>query len=291
MSGRPLRSFCDVKRRLRRFTHLARATLPLWVWLAACLPSCGARTELATLSARSQEPAHTSTHVESPPAPSPTLFVETEAPIVLTPKACTSNDAATSPPNGWVAVPAPIEGTSKGACGNGRQEEYESCDDGNRIAADGCDADCRIEPFYVCTTGGAPCVRLHVCGDGVLQPGEACDDGNLQSHDGCSPSCQVEFTFDALGGGNADCTANGPCAEQVEDHCGDGLVQHELGEQCDLATHNTSAHGGCTQRCTLAARCGDLVVQSCGQETCDDGNRVGGDGCSADCKLEQRWVR
>jgi cysteine-rich repeat protein len=62
-------------------------------------------------------------------------------------------------------------------CGNGTIEIGETCDDGNTMAGDGCDASCQIEV---------------VCGDGVLQPGEQCDDHNTNAGDGCSPSCQLE---------------------------------------------------------------------------------------------------
>lgn len=36
------------------------------------------------------------------------------------------------------------------ACGNGRVECDEGCDDGNRLPGDGCDAECALEPGFVC---------------------------------------------------------------------------------------------------------------------------------------------
>ncbi len=59
------------------------------------------------------------------------------------------------------------------ACGDGVLDPCEQCDDGNRVAGDGCDADCRLES----------------CGDGVVQAGEACDDGNAVDGDGCDSTC------------------------------------------------------------------------------------------------------
>jgi cysteine-rich repeat protein len=36
----------------------------------------------------------------------------------------------------------------------------------------------------------------------------------------------------------------------------------------------------------LGPRCGDDIVQKAAGESCDDGNRINHDGCSATCKLE-----
>ncbi|MEM7436219.1 MAG: DUF4215 domain-containing protein, partial [Myxococcota bacterium] len=92
------------------------------------------------------------------------------------------------------------------------------------------------------------------CGDGTVDAGEDCDDGNTSSGDGCSSSCVTET-------------------------CGDGIVNNST-ETCEppgTATCNDS----CTDRVPL---CGDGFVT--GPETCDDGNTVDGDGCSASCQTE-----
>ncbi|MFH2007516.1 MAG: LIC_13355 family lipoprotein [bacterium] len=62
--------------------------------------------------------------------------------------------------------------------------------------------------------------------------------------------------------------------------CGDGLV--DPGEQCDDG--NTVGGDGCSAACTREPRCGDGVVDP--GELCDDGNVLGGDGCSALCEVE-----
>ena len=36
--------------------------------------------------------------------------------------------------------------------------------------------------------------------------------------------------------------------------------------------------------------CGDGTIDAANGETCDDGNRIGGDGCSGICKLEPNWL-
>src|SRR5689334_17073123 len=61
------------------------------------------------------------------------------------------------------------------ACGNGRLEGTEVCDDGNRIDGDGCDKNCT-------PTG---------CGNGIQTANEGCDDGNTTDGDGCDSNCMV----------------------------------------------------------------------------------------------------
>ncbi len=97
-------------------------------------------------------------------------------------------------------------------------------------------------------------------------------------------------------------TATEPTAALL---CGDGIVS--TGEGCDDG--NVEGGDGCNERCQVEPgyRCieGLGVCIGCGNgriesrvdtsiptsiEACDDGNRQGGDGCSADCELEPGWV-
>lgn len=144
---------------------------------------------------------------------------------------------------------------ARSACGNGRFDPGEECDDGNGLSGDGCSSTCKLEcgdagvepcidpgffpqsPWYLC----CPPRRLIVCGDGVLASIEVCDDGNTSSGDGCAGDCQtVERGYHCVVPGMR-CTPN----------CGDGEVK--------------------------------------GGETCDDGNRAPGDGCSRFCLTEPGW--
>src|SRR6185295_7624904 len=75
-------------------------------------------------------------------------------------------------------------------CGDGKQEGSECCDDGNKVALDGCTADCRCEPS--CPVTGACTAK---CGNGIVEGAETCDDGNLSGGDGCSATCQPEPGF------------------------------------------------------------------------------------------------
>ena len=139
---------------------------------------------------------------------------------------------------------------------------------------------------------------LLVCGDGRIGTGEECDDGNTRDFDGCSADCLLE-----------------------RGACGDGIVQQLLGEQCEPQTHDLALPYGCSSLCRFVsslcgnsvvdegeqcdqgpansatqnsycrpdcglARCGDSIVDTA-SETCDDGNRLNGDGCSNVCKREQ----
>lgn len=64
-----------------------------------------------------------------------------------------------------------------GNCGDGKIDQGEICDDGNRISGDGCSPDCS---------------SVETCGNGVLDEaiGEVCDDGNLAAGDTCCGDCR-----------------------------------------------------------------------------------------------------
>ena len=110
-----------------------------------------------------------------------------------------------------------------------------------------------------------------------------------------------------LGGGGS--TVGGTCsidggkcyaAVDAGPYCGDGLVQSELGENCDDA--NRVGGDGCSGLCKVEPNfaCplpGQPCVSSivCGNglrevgENCDDGNRNALDGCSGNCNVEPGW--
>ncbi|MBE4751653.1 tandem-95 repeat protein [Corallococcus sp. ZKHCc1 1396] len=64
-------------------------------------------------------------------------------------------------------------------CGDGTVDSGEVCDDGNRVAGDGCRADCQ---------------GVELCGDGLVDSvtGEQCDDGGTTPGDGCDAACQLD---------------------------------------------------------------------------------------------------
>jgi fibro-slime domain-containing protein len=140
-------------------------------------------------------------------------------------------------------------------CGDGTQTIEEDCDNGDENDNDaygGCTTNCKRGPY---------------CGDKVLQvDDEECDDGvNLTSYSldgsaGCAPGCKLS------------------------PFCGDANIDSLFGEQCDDGV-NAGGYGGCATDCTLGPRCGDGEKQI-GEEQCDDGNLVSGDGCSSICESD-----
>ncbi|MBQ9816314.1 MAG: DUF4215 domain-containing protein [Proteobacteria bacterium] len=195
---------------------------------------------------------------------------------------------------------------AKEKCGNGTLDSGEECDDA--LHSGMCLA-CAAKAGYVCkrstpacpTTGtGNDCKKQNreciaisdMYGDGVLQPDfEACDDGNKVSGDGCSDG-KIDAGYICPDVGKI-CVAAA---------CGDGIRAY--GEECDDG--NTADNDGCSSRCQLEAGyrctvvkngkttcetskgyCGDGIVQT--GETCDDGNKTSGDGCSSSCKVELNY--
>jgi cysteine-rich repeat protein len=82
------------------------------------------------------------------------------------------------------------------------------------------------------------------CGDGMVQweLGETCDDGNPWWGDGCNEYCWVESGWWCPSYG-------GPCYyEGYQGYCGDGIVQWQLGEECDDG--NWYDGDGCSSWCT-----------------------------------------
>ncbi|MFC1641276.1 DUF4215 domain-containing protein [Myxococcota bacterium] len=170
----------------------------------------------------------------------------------------------------------------------------EECDDGNRMAGDGCSSACKREPFYLCPPEGGVCLPEMVCGDLAITSMEQCDDGNNVPGDGCSAKCQVEAIYwhcPNEGG------IGGTCVNTAL--CGDGRT--EGGEVCDDG--NAADGDGCAADCLsveagwvcrkpgvpCTPQCGDGTILA-GWEECDDGNRDNGDGCSATCRIEPGYL-
>ena len=142
----------------------------------------------------------------------------------------------------------------------------EQCDDGNNLAGDGCDPSCVIEPGWICVSQASEvnttALRCEpVCGDGLLVVGEACDDGNQNSGDGCSQSCKPESGF--------------VCLPE------DLLTKSEVATGPPFAAQNRTV-------CTPI--CGDGLVLLTFGESCDDSNRIPGDGCDENCNVEPGYT-
>ena len=194
-------------------------------------------------------------------------------------------------------------------CGNFTVEGGEMCDDGNIENGDGCSSICLSED----------------CGDGVVQDGEDCDNGSICSTDanrgcinnlGCGVQLECEeneenvktcggtlegdpclsaFDCSFFGTCNYNTDANTSCTSVctfsestvseevavVQSFCGDGSVNDD--EECDDG--NVVGGDGCSAFCVKEKFCGDGAVDE--GEECDDGNTEGGDGCTVLCKVEE----
>ncbi len=137
-----------------------------------------------------------------------------------------------------------------GACGNGKLDAGEQCDDGNTRSNDGCSGRCTLEGFAR-------------CGDGILQNGELCDDGNSNDKDACSNACK-------LGIGNP-CQQDGECATDL---CKDGV--------CTACTKGSQCQSGICQAGRCLNLCGNARLDP--GEVCDDGNQENNDACTNLCR-------
>jgi fibro-slime domain-containing protein len=177
--------------------------------------------------------------------------------------------------------------TSEPACGDGKVDPGEACDDGNAESSDGCTGTCNaIESGFACPVPGEACVSTVVCGDGKITGDETCDDQNTDAGDGCDASCHVELGW--------KCPVLGAACEAAA--CGDGIVAGQ--EQCEDGGSPPTSDDGCDEHCRLEpgfkcpnpgqacepTTCGDALVE--GSEQCDDGNHDMGDGCAPDCTWE-----
>jgi cysteine-rich repeat protein len=158
-------------------------------------------------------------------------------------------------------------------CGNEKQEEGETCDDGNNIDSDGCNTQCTTP----------------ICGNNITDSGETCDDGNTSNGDGCGASCQTEACGDGITQITEQCddsnTNNGDgCSDSCQNEfCGDGAINDNGAEECDDGPNNSNTTpDACRIDCT-APICGDTVTDS--GETCDDGNTSNDDSCRNNCTL------
>jgi cysteine-rich repeat protein len=65
----------------------------------------------------------------------------------------------------------------------------------------------------------------------------------------------------------------------------DACAGHAAGESC---SYPGTSSGACDGAVCVPAGCGNGVVEPASEETCDDGNRNSLDGCSADCRSDER---
>lgn len=112
---------------------------------------------------------------------------------------------------------------------------------------------------------------------------------NVFDRDNCSAG-EMLASIQCLGGFTEQCDDGAANADVpgaacrttcLVPHCGDGVTDADLDEECDDG--NDVADDGCSLICRLP-QCGDAVVQ--GDEACDDGNAVDTDACRDDCSFQ-----
>ena len=128
----------------------------------------------------------------------------------------------------------------------------------------------------------AGCLDSHLvpCGDLACPQGDECVAGTCVTPD------QLAACAGQVDGTTCTTTAIavGHCVAGVcrASICGDGIV--EYGEACDDG--NEIGGDGCSATCDSTEVCGNGVVDFREGEQCDDGNFLSGDGCSSRCIAE-----
>ena len=173
------------------------------------------------------------------------------------------------------------EQCSEGTCKPGGGLD---CGDSNHCTNDGCD------PAIGCThlantapcDDGNSCTMGETCADGACGLGLAltCNDGNPCTDDACDGLVGCTYTPNAALCDDGDaCTttdqcSGGGCVGGPPPDCDDG----------DVCTEDSCAPDSGCQQLPLSPCCSNGAVEE--GETCDDGNLEDGDGCSAECQLE-----
>jgi cysteine-rich repeat protein len=228
-----------------------------------------------------------------------------------TPDAADAADAsedATRGPDTAVAPVLPV-------CGDGEVNGEDECDDGNGTSGDGCENDCTFsctadvecadenlcngdelcaDDTRACVPGadvddGTPCLGAlaeanacrggscapTTCGDGLLDVGEDCEDRNLGTGDGCENDC----TFSCVE--ETDCDDGESC---TRDFCTLNVCESVTSVDATLCDRDMDdmTRDLCIGGTCVPSLCGD-GFHDMPVEACDDGNRIAGDGCEADC--------
>jgi len=187
------------------------------------------------------------------------------------------------------------------ACGNSLLETGESCDDGNTVPGDGCDATCAIEPVNVYTAPGAPATfaeSIDPAGEQdfyrivVTAPAIVTIETFVDATAGTCPSGTDTlirlYDSNANQIGSDDDDGVGACslitpANDAAAVMAPGtyyLRVEEFGNNGVIPSYEivfSSIAGNV---------CGNGIVEPANGEICDDGNLSAGDGCDATCQPE-----
>ena len=125
------------------------------------------------------------------------------------------------------------------------------------------------------TTGRA------ICGNGVKEGSEQCDDGNRYNQDGCNVECRIDTPLRPLSGVCSPCSECDRTSAGCYVYWGNdpAVLRGIANPTCrqSPSTYHATSYGWTTCRQPPVYGNGRLE----GQEQCDDGNTVNGDGCGA----------
>ena len=227
----------------------------------------------------------------------PEATVEVEAPRTAMPGVPVGARATATPPGGEFAVQllasgteAPEIRTQTTARGSVADIRFRTPRDSQVVgidvayrAAPGCPV-VRPRPVEVAVSTDVPGLSYEVappslCGNERLDEGEACDAGFGSA--ACNPDCTASRCGDGVLNPFAgeQCDGGPGCSGDCLLSCGNGVL--DPGEACDDGGESEACNLDCTR-----TRCGDEITNLTAGEACDDGNSVRGDGCDAQCRLE-----
>ncbi|MFO0745046.1 MAG: nidogen-like domain-containing protein [Myxococcota bacterium] len=204
--------------------------------------------------------------------------------------------------------------TCASGCGNGQNGAVEECDDGGRVAGDGCSPICRIEPGATCdltvhpnvcrTTcaSDAECSGVGYCGPthrcvGDLPPGDTCDRNAMCTSDNCADGVCCDGACDGpcesctLAGALGICSALdagsavAACGEYLCDGLGAGCPSHCVSDDDCAADAWCDADAHCVARLGSGLAC--ARTRQCAVGVCSDGVCCSGpcDGACERCDL------
>lgn len=131
------------------------------------------------------------------------------------------SDPASVEPVAAAAAPAATTRTARPICGDGKVDDGEECDDGNKTVGDSCDSSCKKETLP----------RGQVCGDGKVEGTETCDDRNTNSGDGCSATCQPDTVAPAAAAAPAVAEYHAPAVSKPAQKTDLAGLKEELGRK------------------------------------------------------------
>jgi cysteine-rich repeat protein len=155
-------------------------------------------------------------------------------------------------PTDAISGGSPTSGGAGPRCGDGHKDPGEDCDFGSDMPHDGCNADCKQEACWTCTTMGGSCTTVAPGLAGSCDQGQFCDSQNKCAP--CVPRDEASPACGTLSG--TECTADTDCASK---QCMLGICRRNEGEICNddvqCATNRCDSSTGLCAQCDSGAHC------------------------------------